>query len=819
MSQVSTSDQNSSSTPAPPKNKKGAFGVLLRGILTVLLIILLVLLLAVIGIWVGARSEVGTEKIWKVATSLSQGHLKGKFIGGTLAEGLRLRDVQFQDKTQQYSIDKIDAAWKLNFSPLKLIVNHLHVGTVDARLQPTPPTPTVFPKSLTIPLALELNNIRLDKLSLHEGVSTTELSNLALHGDSDGKQHNLTLDNLVTPFGSADAVVHLNGVAPFVISGNVALSGAYEQEKYQLNAALSGNLSTLQIALKGQGDKLSATANIAATPFAAIPFERIQLSADHINPKLFSAGAPLADLSLRADLVPVTPPASKVSKENKDNKPKADAVITPEEMPNLATLAVSGPIRITNAAPGALDKDKLPIISVDADVRLDAHTQTLSKFQIKLQKDATINGTGQYHADGKEKNTGAFNFDVAALDLQSIHGKLQPSQLRGPVSIKLTPTTQAITLNLADKNLAAKADVLIDAKQITINVAQLGAGSAALDVKGSFSRDPQMAYVAKGKLRNFDPAVWMKTYAKGSKPITARINLDFDAAGKVSPELQLKLKFGILESEYANLPMSGNGTINLIGKRLLPSDAKLSVAGNDAQLNGSFGNAGDKLNVKIDAPQLQRLGFGISGAVHVDGQVSGSMQRPAVKATYRADKLIFGAHHVDSLSGDADIQADLNANVSAASNRLQLNIAANGYRSTDNATIALNKLNAHLAGTFGNHTLTLDSSGTLHDKPLALTLAAQGKLSESAAGYGWQGTVSELKNQGTPRFALETPLAITAAAGKVSLGATRLSIANAAIDLKNFSFDNGRIRSAGDINALNINTVLEMFLFFTCMSV
>ncbi|WP_228124570.1 translocation/assembly module TamB domain-containing protein [Glaciimonas soli] len=832
MNQASTPPPDQSNDTAPTPSSTGkvpgngaihAVGAMLRGLVALFLIVVLLLVLAALTIWVGVRSEVGTQKIWQTATSLSQGHLTGEFVGGTLNKGIRLRNVQFQDKTQRYVIDKIDGGWSLNFSPLKFTVDHLHVGTVDAYIQPTPSEPTVLPQSLTLPLALELHNIQLDKLSLHERDSTTELSNLSLHGDSDGRQHHLVVENLDTPYGKANANANLDGQSPFIITGDVALSGAYEQEKYQLNANVSGNLSALKVLLKGNGDKLSATANIAVTPFAPIPFERIQLSANHINPKLFSEGAPLADLSLQADLVPVSPAAT--GNADKADNIKADT----GKAPDLALLAVSGPLHISNAIPGAIDKDHLPLISADAQVRLDAHTQTLTSLQIKLQENATITGSGHYYTDGKEKNNGAFDFNVANLNLQALHGKLQPSQLRGPISVKLTEKTQEIALDLADNTLSAKIDALIDSKQINIKSAQLAAQAGArpsrLDLTGSLSRDPQMVYAAKGQLRDFDPAVWMKisgasasakAKSNGAKPINARINMTFDAAGKVSPELQLKLKFGILDSEYNNLPMSGNGTINLIGKRLLPSDAALSIAGNDAQLNGSFGNSNDQLHVKINAPQLERLGFGLSGAVQVDGQVTGTLQRPAVRATYRAEKVIFGEHRVDSLSGDADIQTDLNAKVSAAGNRLQLNLDASGYHGPG---VVLNKLNAHLSGTFADHTLKLDSTGTVHEKPMALTLAAQGKLTESVGGYGWQGSVNELKNQGTPNFALEAPLAITASVAasgtKVTLGATRLTIANAVIALKNFSFDNGRLRSAGEINALNINTVLDLVHEFT----
>ncbi|MEO6920814.1 MAG: translocation/assembly module TamB domain-containing protein [Collimonas sp.] len=800
---------NSAEPAAPPPNPGAASGRL-SWLWRTLAAVLLLLILLSAALFFGVRTESGARALWQVSTWALHGNLSGQLVGGTLADGLQLRNLVYRDATQQYKIDRVDAKWRLSFSPLKLQVAYLHVGAVDARLQPTPPTPTVMPASLKLPLQLALDDISLNKLSLHQGLSTTELSHLQLHGESDGVQHNLVLERLDTPYGKASAKLSLNGVQPFALTGGAELGGEFqhgdEKEKYQLDAVLSGSLAALGVDLNARGDKLSGTAKIAATPFAPIPFQQVELNIAHINPKLFSSGAPQADLSLQAALKPVAPPGS-----------------TAATNVDLSALAVSGPIRIVNTMAGALDQDRLPLISASAELRLDTRTQQLSQLQLKLVKDASITGQGEYHSDGKNKNNGEFAFNVAGLDLQALHGKLKPTQLRGPVSAKLTPDNQQISVNLADATYKAKLEAVIDAKQIVLKTAQLAAGTARIDASGSLGLDAGMAYAVKGTLRDFNPFLWInssapaKTVARAgkqpatakspAKAVTANINMDIDAAGNLTPELKLKLKFAILDSSYDQLPMSGNGVLSLAGTRLLPSDLALSVAGNQVQAKGSFGAIGDRLNLKVDAPELQRLGFGISGALHLDGQLGGTMQKPSIQASYRAEKLAFGEYRVDSLSGQADVQADLNAKLDSNSNHLAVTIDGRGLHSAD---MALDKLNLNLSGSYGAHTLKLESSGELRGKPLHVTMAAQGKLSESKAGYGWQGQVSELQNQGTPRINLVAPLSITAEAGRVLLGATRLNVADAQIDLKNFSFDHGKIQSAGAINALNVATILSL---------
>ena len=790
MTEASTSKQISSST----------YGSWLRWLLVVLLLPSMVVGMLLIGI----HSESGTRVLWQLSTRIMHDTLSGEYVGGTLAKGMHLRNVMYHDTTQRIAISRIDSSWQINLSPFMLHVDYLHIGDVDAHIQSTSSEPITLPERIVLPLHVKLNDISLAKLSLHQGIAqaskSMEFRHLKLYGASDRFQHALTLEQLDTPYGSVSAKLQLQGVKPFTMSGGAELSGVYQQEKYQLNARLSGTLTAMEATLRVYGDKLNGSAKMEITPFNTIPFQRVQLTAQHVNPKLFNADAPQADLSLHADLAPELPTGATAN--------------------HIEALVINGPIRVVNGKPGRLDRDLLPLISVAAQLRLDMQTQKLSQLQIKLLQDASIDGDGEYHSNGKNKGSGALNIDVSKLDLHALHGKLKPSRLRGPVSLKVTSETQQIALNLSDAMYKAKLEALIDAKQIVLKAAQLSAGSAHLNVSGTLARDAQMGYALNGTLRDFDPFLWIESRAPKpaakqhvnmqksiAQPISARINMDFDAVGRLAPEHTLKLRFGILESHYDNLPMAGNGTLSLAGMRLLPSDVKLSVAGNDIQLQGNFGVAGDRLNVKIDAPQLQRLGFGLSGALSLDGQVSGTLQQPDVSASYRAEKLILGEHQIDHLSGKADIQAALRTDMKAAANRLALDIEANGYRGPG---IRLDKFNASLSGTYASHVLKLESSGALHSTPVQLTLAAQGQITQDKAGYGWQGTLSELQNTGVPRLALHAPLSISVAMDHIVLGASRLHVEDAIIDLKKFSYEKGKFLSAGTINALKVGTVLDL---------
>lgn len=788
-----TRSHHSATSPREPIN---GWRRLQRRLAGLLIAALLLLMLSAALLFYAAQSESGAQALWRLATTALQGRLSGTLDGGTLARGLRLRNVMYHDGKTQVTIDRFDGAWRLDWSPLVLTLDYLRAGAVDVRLPAAPPSaPITLPQTLRSPLAITLNELSLAKLNLHQDVFEIELNDLLINARSDRERHTLALKKLGTPYGAATADVRIDAMRPFALSGKVELAGVYRQEHYQAGARLSGTLEALTIELNAGGDKLNGNAHIDATPFAPVPLQRAQLSFQHINPKMFAAAAPQADIALQATLGPTADAAS--------------------------ALAVSGSMTLDNAQAGSLDQDRLPLISASADVRLDARVQQLSRFKLKLPNGAGVDGQGEMRSD----RTGEFVFEASRLDLHALHGKLKPSRLQGPIKLNLQPDRQQVSANLRDPAFKVQAELTIDAAKLQLQSGRLSAGATQLALYGTLTRDARANFALQGKLSDFNPAAWidMKPAVPGKsarksaanamgKAISARINADFDASGALAPELQLKLKLGVHDSVYDGLPMTGGGVIDVAGRRLLASDLTLAAAGNQLLLKGGFGTAADRLRVNVNAPALERLGFGLAGSLQLDGQISGTLAQPNLHATYRAEQLVLGAHRLTHLEGKADVQGPTNAvAISPANIRVAIELDAQGYQGPE---IALTKLSANLSGSYGSHTLNAAADGLLRGKPLALTLAAQGRLNQLKDGFGWDGTVQTIDNKGVPRFALGAPMQVSVAAGKVVLGATRATVEDAAIDLKNFSYLDGNIRSEGSAGALDVNRLLELWRTF-----
>nr|WP_236572558.1 translocation/assembly module TamB domain-containing protein [Burkholderia sp. 8Y] len=771
-------------TPETPPRRSGGRRAL-RWLAAFVLVVLLIIVLALGTVFFALTTEPGTRYLWQAATSLLGGRLTGKLDGGAVATGLQLRDVHWKSldgKGTDIAVDSVSGRWALTRDPLRFTIDYLHVGTIDARIAPSnaPSKKTELPKDLRLPIQLAIRDLSVEKLRLHQGTTTTEFSRLLFNGHSDGQHHEATVQRLETPFGSVTAAAKLDGGArPFPLTGDASYAGKVNGETVQVGARLSGSLEDLVADVNASGLKLAGQAHVEATPFADVPLKLAIVTADHINPQAFSAGAPAADLAVRAELKPV---------------------------PDAKTFVVSGPVSIVNAKPGSIDKKLLPLIDARANVRLDASAQRIADLNVRLLKNATITGGGALSG-----GNGRFDLNVAKLDLNAIEPSVRPTDFAGPVHVVLAGDTQTVTADLNDPRSAirAQAKVRLDPKATTLDEVKLIVGKGRVEASGALKKDANSSYDVKAKFIDFNPLlltqqlIQPKPAAKKAPPprvIVARVNGTLAATGMLAPTLTTKATFKLNDSMYDNLPLTGAGTVQIAGTRVLPSAAQLSIAGNDVDLNGSFGAPGDRLRFRVDAPQLERLGFGIAGTVKADGDLTGSIAHPNVAANYQADGVVFGANRLGHAEGRADIR-------DGANGALNFTLKA---RDASTTGIEVATLDANLNGTRMQHTLAVTATGKVQGQAVNLALGTNGKFTDAADGPHWDGTITKLSNKGTPSVNLETPLSVSYGPKRIVLGATRLVAEGATLNLKSFALENGRMASAGTLTNLSVPRLLEV---------
>lgn len=755
---------------------------------------LLVALLLLAALLYGAfTTERGTRYAWDTVRALSGGHLSGQLDGGTLATGVSLRDVAWRASNgTAITINQLSGQWAWRFGPRHLNVDYLHVGDVEVWLAPhasPSPSPMTLPRELRLPFALDVRDLRVASLRLHEGLSDATYAHLVFHAHSDGRQHDATLERLDTPYGAVSAHVTLDGERPFAVSGNLLYTGKVSGEDVQVNGSLGGSLENMVVQLDASGMKLTGHAHVEATPFASVPLRRATLAFDHVNPQAFAPGAPFADLALRAQLQP-------------DSANEA---------------AVTGDFSIVNAKPGALNAHLLPFADAHADVALDATTQRISNLAVHLAKGATISGGGTVR-----NRHGEFDLAVAALDLNALQSSLRATHLSGPIVIQLNDDTQRVNLDLADAAAALRVQgsARFDAKQMNLEEVRVSAGNGRADLSGALQRDAHSTYALKATLVDFDPLLFTsrtpstslmshaagKGKGKGSREGSStrrgatNVNGTFSASGALAPDFSTKVDFRLGPSLYEGMPLTGSGAVQLAGTRLMPSHANLSAAGNAVDLQGSFGAPGDRLRFRIDAPQLARLGFGLAGQIAANGDLTGSFAHPDVSLNYRADGVAFGANRIGHAEGSAQLHDGANGALAFMAEARDLKVG----------DVALATLSAHLSGTRAQHTFVARAAGKVAGQPLDLSMAANGRLTDAGDGTRWDGAITQLQNHGALEASLLAPLAVHAAAGRLTLGAAQMTLEGATLALHSFDFDHGRIRSAGTLTHASLARMLAL---------
>lgn len=751
-------------------------------------------------------TEPGTRTLWRSAVALTGGRLTGVFEGGTLARGVTLADVRWRERAgpagappTDIRIDRLSGRWELTRSPWRLTVESLHIGTIDAHFAPSASSaPMQLPRDLRSPIELDLRAVTVDKLLVRGAASTTEIDRLRIRGRSDGRHHALSIDGLDTAYGTLSAQLALDGLRPFPLTGGLSASGMLAGAPAQVQAKLSGSLEALTADVVANGMKLTGRAHVEAMPFAAVPLKRATIAFDHVDPRVLSAGAPQGDLSLNAVLAPV---------------------------PGAGPLVVTGPVSIVNAAPGPLSEHRLPLVEARADVYLDAHAQRLDNLRLRLIHDATLTGSGRF-----SQGHGRFDLTANGVDVATFTPYLRPTSFSGPIALTLDRATQSISLDLTDARagLRARAHVALERARIAFEQVRIDAGDGRLELKGALGRDERRRYDLSATLTNFDPrlvvaqdlptvrapAAKAKSTGPGAAtatatarakqararavnaghPVQARVTGRFSAAGALAPSLSTKLRFELGDSMYDGFPLTGGGTIELAGTRLLPSNATLSIAGNDVELHGSFGGAGDRLRFHVDAPRLDRLGLGVAGAVLADGDLTGSLTHPEVTLSYNAHDVVIGTTRIGAATGNARIR-------DGAAGALELSTAA---RDVQAGPVALSTLTAHVSGTRAKHAFDAQARGAVNGRAVDMALAGTGGVTETRDGLRWDGSLARLSNRGLPALELQAPLALSAARERVTLGPTRVVIEGATLDLKSFVYDHGAVSSAGSASNVSV---------------
>ena len=263
------------------------------------------------------------------------------------------------------------------------------------------------------------------------------------------------------------------------------------------------------------------------------------------------------------------------------------------------------------------------------------------------------------------------------------------------------------------------------------------------------------------------------------------------------------MQFG--NSVLSGAVLSGNADVLYEKQHLARAAADIRLGRNRVKTDGSFGKAGDRLNLDINAPELDKFGFGLGGALTAKGflagepksisaDLSGSVRNLRVKQAVNIRELDFKA------AASPDYSRPLNLQI----NGRELVIPGSSGEST-----RIDAVNAAVSGTGMRHSIRSSGSMAMGGKNYKLDLEADGGLDKENR---WKGTVGRLDLSGGFNLKLQNRMSLEAGAERVALGAAQWSAMGGRLNLNSFVWDkkNG-LTSKG--TAANLN-VAELHSFF-----
>jgi translocation and assembly module TamB len=637
---------------------------------------------------------------------------------------------------------------------------------------------------------------------------------------SDGRHHRLESLAVELPQGRVRAALALDGVAPFALAGEAGFDGIVDAHAVAVQATLADSL--LEPRLRAEATLGAARAEIEARvdSFAADPLRRLRLQAGGIDPAAFAAGAPSGEFAIEAEL------AAPASGEG--------LLAGPIRVTNARPAAVDAGGVPLEALSAQLDWKRAELAFDALELRLAGGGSIAGRVAWRppavpeageggtQPASAATDGEAGTAADSSapaatapQRDTvapaaraadGGFGQLVAALELagidtRALDGRLPRQIVAGRVDAEAEARRQTARLALAVGEARIDADASLSVAPAAPSVALAAAAAAgegapqpapegavtaapapapATEAPASAPAAAARSFTLSARLRGVDPRA-----LQAGLP-SARLNLDLDARGDLPAEglpQAVALDFTIPDSRLDGRPLRGQGRLRLEGLRLPEAKIDLDVAGNTLVAEGAFGAPGDSLALRLDAPALAAIGFGLGGRAGAEGRIGGTLEAPNGRLDLFGENL--------ALPGDVRL-GGVNARVRLDSGidgpfELALGLSRLGSRAraADGAAQPdwLASARVEASGTRARHRLDADfATPKLEGVADTLRLALEGGLPAGETPR-WSGRLAALEAGGRFPARLQAPATL-------ELGADRTRLGRADIE----AGDKGRIR-------------------------
>lgn len=753
-------DISSSQTNVPPPVKPQRW----YGWLVGLILLLLGMILACV--WLSA-TEAGFAVSWQIAERLTSGAVVTTKVRGTLWQGFSLEGVRYQDDEVHVDIQHIAVDWRPSalFSQYALIVKKLAIGHVRIkRLRPSSSSPIKEPLSLALPLNIHINHLSLASLVIEPTLLYLYGIEASYHYDV-GRRHAFRLVSLRSPWGKGSAYLNVAEAKPFVLRGEAQLDGLLDKVPFDAALGVSGPMRSFSLQGSMGSPHLAAHIQGQFAPFAANSYgwvKRLDVRAGGVNPKAFSSTFPSARLNVALRVEPI------------------------------ANNTLQGGLSLINLVPGNLNKESLPVKSLFAEFQVKNEELSLSSVKASLiQGEVGIVGRlSLRHLDLRATLTG--------VNLPALHAALTDDTVAGHMYLNGTPAMPRLALDIEGKHLSGAMQLAMSSapkRQLMLTQFRLAAGMGKVEAQGHVDLDVPRTFNVKGMLHHFNPVHISPRWPSGD------INATIKAHGQLNKGQTIRVAAQIMKSQLSGAPLEGQLEGAWVTERLSQVRTHLLLGKNRLWMEGAFGAPGDRLLVKVNAPELRLIGLGFSGQIQGAMEVIGSWSHPAIKADFKAEQLILP----DIVSARTFTLEAFIAAEAAAPCRLQLTGA-----DIHHGSVWIKTLRMSTEGTRSRHRIRLEAKAHVLQASWVVAFGASGGF-DTPLRY-WNGLIEQFEAEGPVPMTLLAPTLFQVGANGVTLGALNARVLNGTLSSTNVTrINNTEIVTQGKLSHFNIDSVVGLF--------
>lgn len=623
----------------------------------------------------------------------ARGSLRAGFGFGRLGIRVNATEVEIQDLTAQIA-EFGTRPWRVDFEALA-------AARVAVRVRPHPhPSPQPV-GSIASPIATRAKLLQVGEFVLQVGADAAPgtITARAIEGaialDADGYR----IERGAFVFGRTDAPLaatiegSLAAGRPFALTARGTLASRLQDTPVQASLAADGSLErfelTASVAGGGAGGMLAATVAAFATP----ALQSLRADLFGIDPRLWAGGAPQAQLTLQAELRPLT------------GEP----------------FGLAGTASVRNEAPGPIDANRIPARSASGRVTWRGTELRVEDAEVQL-----VRGTARSDFSLQFDPVPAWQAQarLVAVDPAAIHSRLRPLRVDGRISARRADDTSYVVAELrhrGDFAAALAVDLRATAHSVQLNRALLTAGGGRLEAAGTIGLTAAQRLQLQGVAVALDPALLVAGF-------TARINGEFALDGQLQPQPSGRLDFRLTDSVAFGRPLAGRASARLSPAQELEVDLDLAVRSAQLRASGGLGAPDRSLQIELRASALDELALPVRGSLAARATLRGDWRAPAVDARVQASKLRAGSHTIEDLrllleyGGGADGALALRADLA-------------GHRFTGNALLSLRTATLVVDGRIGDHAIGLDA---VYDETRTARLAARGGWTQGR----WRGRLT-----------------------------------------------------------------------------